>query len=172
MTKLESGAIMANISPHDIGEIVATALQRATRILAQHEVELDLAPDLPMLAVDAVLFEQVLFNLLDNAAKYAPPGTMIRVQAWRESEAVYLQVLDEGDGIPPDDLEHVFDKFYRVQKGDQVRAGTGLGLAISRGFVDAMDGTITAANRTDRAGAVFTIRLPIPAQPNQLDAAA
>ena len=62
----------------------------------------------------------------------------------------------------PRDLEHIFDKFYRAQKGDQVRAGTGLGLAISRGFIDAMDGTITAANRTDRSGAVFTIRLPDP----------
>ena len=74
-----------------------------------------------------------------------------------------LQVLDEGDGIPPDDLERIFDKFYRAQKGDQVRAGTGLGLAISRGFVEAMHGTIVAANRTDRSGAVFTIRLPVPA---------
>ena len=125
-----------------------------------------------MLALDAVLFEQVLFNVLDNAAKYAPAGTTIRVQAWRESESVYLQVLDEGDGIPSADLEHIFDKFYRAQKGDQVRAGTGLGLAISRGFVEAMGGTITATNRTDRAGAAFTIRLPIPAQPRQLDTAA
>ncbi len=74
-----------------------------------------------------------------------------------------LQVIDEGDGIPPDDLDSIFDKFYRAQKGDQVRAGTGLGLAISRGFVEAMHGTITAANRTDRTGAVFTIRLPVPA---------
>ena len=71
-------------------------------------------------------------------------------------------MLDEGDGIPPGDLEHIFDKFYRAQKGDHVRAGTGLGLAISRGFVEAMQGTITAANRTDRSGAVFTIRLPVP----------
>ena len=74
-----------------------------------------------------------------------------------------MQILDEGDGIPPGDLERIFDKFYRAQKGDQVRAGTGLGLAISRGFVEAMHGTITAANRSDRSGAVFTIRLPIPA---------
>jgi two-component system sensor histidine kinase KdpD len=73
-----------------------------------------------------------------------------------------LQVLDEGEGIPPGDLEHVFDKFYRARKGDQVRAGTGLGLAISRGFVEAMHGTIVAANRTDRTGAVFEIRLPVP----------
>ena len=116
--------------------------------------------------------EQALFNLLDNAAKYAPAGTVIRVQAWRERDSVYLQILDEGDGIPPADLEHIFDKFYRAQKADHVRAGTGLGLAISRGFVEAMHGTIVGANRTDRPGAVFTIRLPIPASAAQLDTAA
>jgi two-component system sensor histidine kinase KdpD len=122
--------------------------------------------------LDPVLFEQVLFNLLDNAAKYAPPGTIVRIQSWRDSESVSLQIIDEGGGIPPDDLEHIFDKFYRAQKTDQVRAGTGLGLAISRGFVEAMHGTVTAANRSDRSGAVFTIRLPIPASGRQLDTAA
>ena len=100
------------------------------------------------------------------------PYTSRRVQAWRESESVYLQVLDEGGGIPPADLEHIFDKFYRAQKGDHVRAGTGLGLAISRGFVEAMHGTIVAENRPDRAGAVFTIRLPVTVEPRQLDTAA
>ena len=163
MTKLETGAILPNSSLHDLGEIVGSALGRAARILAQREVELDLAAELPMLELDAVLFEQVLFNLLDNAAKYAPEGTAIRIQGWREPEAVCLQVLDEGEGIPTPDLERVFDKFYRARKGDQVRAGTGLGLAISCGFVEAMHGSLTAANRTDRKGAVFTIRLPIPA---------
>ena len=74
-----------------------------------------------------------------------------------------LQVLDEGAGIPPEDLERIFDKFYRVRKGDTQRAGTGLGLAICRGFVEAMGGTIVAANRRDRTGAVFTITLPVPA---------
>jgi two-component system sensor histidine kinase KdpD len=125
-----------------------------------------------MLDVDAVLFEQVLFNLLDNAAKYSPEGTTIRVRSWCDRDAVCLQVLDEGEGIPPADLEHIFDKFYRAEKGDQVRAGTGLGLAISRGFIEAMHGTITAANRSDRSGAVFAIRLPIPPAGAQLDTAA
>src|SRR5262249_11324202 len=101
-----------------------------------------------------------------------PPGTTIRIQSWRDRDSVCLQVLDEGDGIPPAALEHIFDKFYRVEKGDQVRAGTGLGLAISRGFVEAMHGTITAANRTDRSGAVLAIRLPIPSETKQLDTAA
>ena len=79
MTKLESGAVAAKTSLHDLGEIVGGALRRAAKILAEHRVELELAPDLPMLELDDVLFEQVLFNLLDNAAKYAPAGTTIRI---------------------------------------------------------------------------------------------
>ena len=172
MTKLESGAIAPNVALHDLGEIVGSALRRAGRILSRHNVELTLAPDLPMLELDAVLFEQVLFNLLDNAAKYAPPETMIRIQGWRSGDSVCLRVLDEGSGIAATDLKHIFDKFYRAQKTDQVRAGTGLGLAISRGFVEAMHGTIVGANRTDRTGAAFTISLPIPRQRELLDAAA
>jgi two-component system, OmpR family, sensor histidine kinase KdpD len=172
MTRLESGAIAPNVALHDLGEIVGSALRRASRILSRHNVELELAPDLPMLELDAVLFEQVLFNLLDNAAKYAPPETTVRIQGWRSGDSVYLRVLDEGSGIPPSDLENIFDKFYRAQKADQVRAGTGLGLAISRGFVEAMHGTIFAANRTDRPGAAFTISLPIPRARQNLDAAA
>ena len=125
-----------------------------------------------MLELDAVLFEQVLFNLLDNAAKYAPPGTTILIRGTRDRGRVLLQILDEGNGIPPAELESVFDKFYRAQKGDHVRPGTGLGLAIARGFVEAMHGTIFADNRTDRSGAVLTIRLPIPADAKALDTAA
>ncbi len=172
MTKLESGAVVPNTALHDLGEIVGSALRRASKILALHRVELDLAAGLPMLEMDAVLFEQALFNLLDNAAKYSPPGTTIRIQSWRDQDAVCLQVLDEGDGIPPGDLEHIFDKFYRAEKGDRVRAGTGLGLAISRGFVEALHGKITAANRPDRPGAVFAITLPVPPASKQLDTAA
>ncbi len=172
MTRLESGAIAPNSAPHDLSEIVGSALGRAGKILAQHRVELKLAPDLPMLNLDAVLFEQALFNLLDNAAKYSPNGTTISVLGWRDQKSVCLQILDEGGGIPPAELESVFDKFYRAQKGDHVRPGTGLGLAIARGFVEAMYGTIAAANRTDRSGAVLTIRLPVPADAKALDTAA
>jgi two-component system sensor histidine kinase KdpD len=172
MTKLESGAVVTNAALHDVGEIVGSALQRASKMLAKHRVEVEISPDLPMVNVDAVLFEQVLFNLLDNAAKYAPPDTTVRIQSWQEQDSVKLQVLDEGDGIPPADLERIFDKFYRARKGDQVRAGTGLGLAIARGFVEAMQGSISAGNRTDRPGAVFTITLPAPEPGEQGKAAA
>ena len=172
MTKLESGAIVPNTALHDLGEIVGSALRRAGKILARHKVSLELAADLPMLKLDAVLFEQVLFNLLDNAAKYSPPETTISIKGLRDADSVSLQIADEGEGIPPGELESIFDKFYRVQKTDHVRPGTGLGLAISRGFIEAMHGKIFAANRTDRRGAVLTIRLPIPADAKTLDTAA
>jgi two-component system sensor histidine kinase KdpD len=172
MTKLESGAVVPNATLQDLAEIVGSALRRAGKILSRHRVALDLAPNLPMLELDAVLFEQVLFNLLDNAAKYAPDDTTITIRAIRDADSVSLQVTDEGAGIPPADLEQVFDKFYRANKGDHVRAGTGLGLAISRGFVEAMHGTISATNRADRSGAVLTIRLPIPPASEALDTAA
>jgi len=162
MTKLESGAVAPNAALHDVGEVVGSALERASKILARHRVEVEIGPDLPMVQVDAVLFEQVLFNLLDNASRYAPADTTITIQSWREQESVYLRVLDQGDGIAAEDVERIFDKFYRARKGDQGRAGTGLGLAISRGFIEAMQGKIAAANRPDRSGAVFTITLPIP----------
>ena len=125
-----------------------------------------------MLQLDAVLFEQALFNLLDNAAKYSPPETTILIRGRRDGGHVVLEIADEGAGIPPGELESVFDKFYRVQKGDHVRPGTGLGLAISRGFVEAMGGTISAANRGGRSGAVLIIRLPVPAESHALDTAA
>lgn len=164
MTRLESGAIAPNIALNDLSDVLGAALHRARKILSNDRVELQLADKLPMVAIDPVLFEQALFNLLDNAAKHSPPQSIILIQAWEEEGAIFLQVLDEGNGIPADDLERIFDKFYRAQKGDRVRAGTGLGLPICRGFIEAMGGTIVAMNRTDRSGAIFTIRLSVPDQ--------
>jgi len=161
MTRLESGAIAPRLGPVDLAELVGSALERSATILAGHQVKLDIPADLPMLELDPVLFEQVLFNLFDNAAKYAPAGSLIRIEARQEGSLVRLAVVDEGPGIAPEDLEHIFDKFYRVHAGDRQRAGTGLGLAICRGFIEAMGGAIVAENRRDRSGAVFTLSLPV-----------
>jgi len=105
--------------------------------------------------------EQALVNLLDNAVKYAPPGSQIRIHAHGSSENVQLTVEDEGPGIPPEALPHIFDKFYRAKAADRRIAGTGLGLAVARGFVEAFGGKLEAANRADRSGAVMTITLPV-----------
>jgi two-component system sensor histidine kinase KdpD len=167
MTRLESGAIAMRVAPVDLAELVGSALERTAKILSLHHVELDIPANLPMLELDPVLFEQVLFNILDNAAKYAPAGSLIRIEARDGIGGVQLSVIDEGPGIAPDDLERIFDKFYRVHAGDRQRAGTGLGLAICRGFVEAMGGTIVAQNRRDHSGAIFTLSLPVSAEMRQ-----
>lgn len=169
MTKIESGAMEPNYALHFAGDIVGSALRRAAKITARHRTEVDMPAELPMLKIDPVLFEQVLFNLLDNASKYAPEGSLIRIRGWSDHGSVVLQVMDEGPGIPQADLERIFDTFYRVRKGDHVRAGTGLGLSICRGFVEAMGGTIVASNRGDRPGAVFTITMPVPGEASKLE---
>jgi two-component system sensor histidine kinase KdpD len=160
MTRLESGTIAIERVPVDLAEVVATALDRTARSLAGHRVEVDIEPDLPMLRLDPVLFEQALVNLLENAAKYAPAGTLVTVAARRAAGGVVLAVADEGPGIPVGEIGRIFEKFYRAHDRDRRPAGTGLGLAICHGFIEALGGTITAANRSDRSGAVFTTVFP------------
>lgn len=164
MTRIETGAARPDLSLTDLPEVIGAALERARQVTSRHKVRQVVSADLPMVCIDPVLMDQVFFNLLDNAAKYAPCGSTIHLRAWQDGQHVVMQVMDEGPGLPPEDLERVFDSFYRVRKQDTVRAGTGLGLSICRGFVSSMGGTITAGNRSDRTGAVFTIRFPIPEQ--------
>ncbi len=168
MTRLESGAIEPRFEYIDVADVAGSALRRARNVLSGHRVELAFDPDLPMVKIDPVLFEQVLFNLLDNAAKYAPAGTAVRLKAERCDARLRIALSDEGAGIPDSDLERVFDKFYRARAADRKRAGTGLGLPICRGFLEAMGGTIIARNAGPKGGAVFTIEFPIPAdQPRE-----
>jgi two-component system, OmpR family, sensor histidine kinase KdpD len=171
MTRLESGPMKLRTGPIELSDVISSALRRANKILAAHRTQVNRDPDLPMLDLDDVLFEQVLFNLLDNAAKYAPFGSLVTITARRQNSQVCVRVIDEGPGIPPTDLPYVFDKFYRARGSDRRRAGTGLGLAICRGFVEAMHGTITATNRTDSTGAVFTITLPVSVSAARLEEA-
>lgn len=160
MTRLKAGGIELKREPVELGEAVGAALQRMQGVLHEHRVAVDLPAGLPMLDLDVVLFEQVLINLLDNGAKYASPGSTIAIGASGDGRQVELTVSDEGPGIPPEDLERVFEMFHRVNKGDRQRAGTGLGLSICRGFVEVLGGTIRASNRTERSGAIFTITFP------------
>jgi two-component system sensor histidine kinase KdpD len=163
MTRLESGAISVRAEATDLTDVIGSALRRASKVLSTHHVKVDMMPELPMPRLDGVLLEQVIFNLLDNAAKYAPGNSEVCVKATSDGALVRVEVTDEGEGIPPGDLERIFDKFYRVHAADRRRAGTGLGLAICRGFIETMGGTITAGNRTDRPGAIFTVTLPVEA---------
>src|SRR6185437_2646658 len=128
MTRIEAGPLRPKTEPVELSDTIGSALRRAGKILGSHHTRIELQPALPMLDLDEVLFEQVLFNLLDNAGKYAPPGSTITITAWQEGDRVLVRVSDEGPGIPAADLERVFDKFYRVGGPDARRVGTGLGL--------------------------------------------
>ncbi|MBV8538539.1 MAG: two-component sensor histidine kinase, partial [Alphaproteobacteria bacterium] len=166
MTRLESGAHEVKRDWTEIADLVGTTLGTVRERLAGREVRLDIAPGLPLIRVDFLLFQQVLSNLLDNAGKYAPPGSTVSVTARREASEVVIEVVDEGPGVPPEDLERIFDKFYRVQRLDPQIAGTGLGLSICRGLVEAHGGRITARSPIRGGhGAAFTIRLPVEPQP-------
>jgi two-component system, OmpR family, sensor histidine kinase KdpD len=161
MTRLDAGAIAPKREAVDAGDLVSTALRRAMPLLKDRVVVPSVPPGLPPLSLDFVLAEQVLFNLLDNAAKYSPAGGRIEVEARPVAGAVEIVVRDEGPGIPAEALDRLFHKFYRADAGDRQRAGTGLGLAIAKGFVEALGGTIAARNRTDRSGAEFIVRYPL-----------
>ena len=174
MTRLEAGAIELKREASDMSEIIGAAVHRMKALLEGFKLHYDIEPELPLVDLDVLLMEQVLINLFDNAAKYAPAASTITIVAKRDNGSVRIQVIDEGPGIPEDRLTRIFEKFHRVNGGDRQRAGTGLGLAICRGFVEAMGGTIVAANRPDRCGAIFTVELPISAAraPAEIEATA
>jgi len=160
MSRLEAGALGVKPEAVEVRDLVEAAGKRLARRLSGHRIALDLPDDLPLALVDPLLLEQSIVNLLDNAAKYAPVGSRILVGARAADKKILLTVEDEGPGIPPEALPHIFDKFYRAKAGDRRVAGTGLGLAVARGFVEAFGGSLDAANRTDASGAVLTITLP------------
>jgi two-component system sensor histidine kinase KdpD len=160
MTRLESGVLSPKREAHDLGEVIHTSITHLAGALAQHQIEVVVAPNLPPILLDQALTGQILANLLDNAAKYAPQGSRIDIKVALEGDGIAVTVADEGPGIPPDQLSHIFDRFFRVEGGDRRRAGIGLGLAICRGFAEAMGAGIRAANRSDRQGAIFTLSFP------------
>lgn len=162
MTRLGTGALKPRADWADVRDVVAAAVARARRIARAHAIQVDIDSQMPLLCVDAVLLEQAFFNLLDNACKYAPPNTAIKIWAKKTAEHIAIEVSDQGPGIPPEDREKVFDMFYRVQQTDNQTAGTGLGLAICRGIVEAHGGTIRAESGLHGTGTCIIIHLPLP----------
>jgi two-component system, OmpR family, sensor histidine kinase KdpD len=165
MMRLESGALELRREWVDIGDVIGTALSRLVHSLSRYQLAVHVEPDLPMLCIDFVLVEHVLVNLLENAAKYSPPQTVIRVNARREKQSIVVEVKDEGIGVPTADVERIFDKFYRVQRGDRQGAGTGLGLSICRGIIEAHGGRVAVRSRSPGKGTVFTVTFPIEKEP-------
>ena len=146
LAKIESGAIDLRRADSSVDEIVGNAIERARSQLEQHQLELVIAPDLPPVVIDPASVSQVVFTLLDNAAKYSQPGSSIRLTANRTAnDAVRIVVEDQGSGIPKPAREKVFDKFVRLDDDTahtRAVSGLGLGLAIARGIIESQNGRI------------------------------
>jgi two-component system sensor histidine kinase KdpD len=154
--RIQSGLIRPNPDWCDVRDIIRAALSDAGE-LNGHPVEKKIPAALPLAKVDFVLVEQALMNLLVNAATHTPPGTPVEISARVGRKELILEVADRGPGLPPDQLERIFDLFHRTPSAKP--GGTGLGLAIVKGFIETQGGRVQAANRPD-GGAVFTISLP------------
>ena len=159
MTRLEAGAIKVRREPRDVQDVNGAALHQFGERLGDRPVEIDIPADLPLVPLDFVLVVHVLVNLIDNALKYSPPGSPIHIRTRPLGGEVAIEVADQGIGIPTEDLARVFEKFYRVQRPDNV-TGTGLGLSISKGLVEAHGGRISARNRPG-GGTIIMITLPL-----------
>jgi two-component system sensor histidine kinase KdpD len=166
MTRLEAGALELRKEWQSVEEIVGAALARLSRQLKDHPVLTHLESDLPFVEMDDLLIQQVFVNLLENAVKYTPAGTPIEVSATADDKTIVVEVSDHGPGLPPSDLERVFEKFYRTSDSTK-RPGAGLGLAICRGIIELHGGKIYAENRPD-GGAVFRFTLPLSGSPPEV----
>ncbi|WP_332700855.1 sensor histidine kinase KdpD [Devosia sp.] len=162
MTRIESGLLKPRREPVDLPALIAGLVERMGRIDDKLKLETSTAEAMPPALADPGLLEQVLFNLVDNARKYAGTDKPVSIYVRREANMAVISVTDQGRGIPEEDLELIFEKFHRRAKGDGRPAGTGLGLSIARGFVTAMGGTIKAESPAVRKrGTRFVIRLPL-----------
>src|SRR5574341_1492473 len=156
MSRIESGALKPTREWNLLAEIVNGVTAQMRKSAQTHRLEIDVPEDLPLVPVDYVQMEQVFRNLISNSLKYAPTGTTIRIEACVQNDALQVQVSNESPPVPPEHLERIFDKFYRVTAADRV-TGTGLGLSICKGIVEAHGGRIWAENLAGRFAFNFTL---------------
>lgn len=166
MSRIEGGALHTSLEPMPVAEIVEPALLRARVGLGHRPVQVAIPDDLPPVAVDPVLANQVLDNLLENASHHTPADALLRISAEQDGAAIRIRVEDAGPGVPPEAIAHLFEKFYRVpERRGPARHGTGLGLALVKGLVGAMGGSV-GASRSALGGLAIDVRLPVaPALP-------
>jgi two-component system sensor histidine kinase KdpD len=163
MSQIETGALDLHPAATPLAELVTAVVARLEGLLREHPLELNLTEDLPLVEVDYVLVEQVLANLLENAARYSPPGSPVAVTANHLlPDWVEVRVVDHGPGIPESERMRIFERFYRATPGGPRRAGTGMGLAICQGVVAAHRGQIWVES-TPGGGATLVFRLPVAA---------
>jgi len=160
MNRLDAGAVVVKTAPEAPAELAAEALRSASAALAGRKVVNEVSPAAAPLQVDATLFETALANVLENAGKYAPAGSAIRLRAGQDAGTGWIEVIDEGPGFPGA-IEPMFEKFSRGVSGDGRPPGTGLGLAIARGFLEAQGGQVEAENLSGGKGARVRLSAPL-----------
>ncbi|MDA5194407.1 sensor histidine kinase [Govanella unica] len=171
ITRLESGVIEMRHDWIMLSEIINSSLQQVRSRSHPYKIIRRVIPEMLMIHSDYVLLQTVLVNLIDNAIKHAQQMTTIDVSALRQDLYIDISVTDDGDGVPPEHLPHLFDKFYRIRHTDHTTAGTGLGLSIAKGIIEAMNGSLTVESPiAGGRGTRFTIRLPFEEQPKLTDA--
>ncbi len=169
MSRIEGGALVPRREWHVLDELIEAATRRMGSRLSRRPFEVRVEPDLPLLYVDAVLLQQVLVNLLDNAVKFSPPGSPITLEASCVEDGVEVSVTNTGPGIPPEELERVFERFHRARvRHTSPTSGTGLGLAICKGMIEAHGGRITARSVPDQ-WTMVSFRLPASAAAGAVD---
>jgi len=165
LARIEAGEMHLRRRWGALDEIIAAALSRAAPLAAGRRVSVEIEDGLPVARVDPRAVAEVVYTLVDNAAKYSPPGAGIRIEARRGAgEMIEVAVEDGGPGVPADLRERVFDKFFRATRGDGAGlppSGTGMGLAIARGIVEAHGGHIRIEDAAGGTGARFVFTLPI-----------
>jgi len=165
LARIEAGELQLRRHWSSMDEIIRMALKRAEPRTRAHQIDISIEDELPAVRVDEHAVAEVVYALLDNAAKYSPENTTVRVSARaNDDETVRLVIEDEGPGIPPDLRERVFDKFFRAMRDGDARgqksAGSGMGLAIAKGIVEAHGGRIWIEDRGEQAGTKFVVALP------------
>jgi len=157
MSRLESGFMQLKKDWCDINELVYSIVKKIEDNKISQKITISINPNMPLIRTDKVLLDQIIYNLLHNACLYTKPDSLIRISATNHADILQLIIEDNGEGFPPDEVENVFDKFYRVK--DSRAGGTGLGLSIVKGFAEALKGSVRLQNVTT-GGAKFTVEIP------------
>ena len=157
MSRLESGMITTKLDWHDVHDLANKVVEVLKNELDKYNLEVCIADEMPLVKIDFGLIEHVLHNLVLNATQYSKPGTTIRIKMYYDQQRFIMQVMDRGPGFPPDELQNVFNKFYRLSGAGS--GGTGLGLSIVKGFVQAHNGSVTIENRKN-GGSLITVKIP------------
>lgn len=161
--RLEGGTLRLKNEWCDLQDIIGVALRQVEDQIKERQMQFDISPEVPIVRGDSQLLEQVMVNLLDNAFKYSPANSPVKIAVITDENKVQVSVADRGIGIPTADLSHVFDKFYRAKQSKKNTNGTGLGLSICRTIIEAHHGKIWAENRSD-GGAIIHFFIPVQEQ--------